>query len=185
MYASLKKSPLYKYRIKNNYLPVIGEGSSKASIVFVGEAPGKKEAETGKPFCGRSGKMLDELLASIGMDRQKVYVTNLVKDRPQDNRDPSAKEIALYGPFLDRQLEILKPKVVVTLGRLSMAYLFNKYGLILELQVISKIHSKAFIAKSSWGEFVIIALYHPAVALYNGGMKKTLLHDFKILKNYI
>jgi DNA polymerase len=180
----LKQSSLYKYRIKNKYFPVIGEGSNHASIIFVGEAPGENEAKIGKPFCGRSGKMLDELLASIKMNRAKVYVTNLVKDRPQDNRDPSPEEIALYGIFLDRQLEIMKPKVVATLGRYSMAYLFNKFGLATELQVISKIHGRKFKAKAVWGEFTILALYHPAVALYNGGMKATLLKDFKILKKH-
>jgi len=99
---SLKKSSLYRYRKDNDYIPVIGEGNISASIMFIGEAPGKTE-QNREPFCGRSGIMLDELLASIKLDRADVYVTNLVKDRPQDNRDPSPEEIALYGPFLDSQ----------------------------------------------------------------------------------
>lgn len=181
----LKKSPLYKYRVENKYFPVIGEGSHDAHIMFVGEAPGETEAKTAKPFCGRSGKVLDELLLSIGMDRSGVYVTNLVKDRPQDNRDPLPVEIALYAPFLDRQIEILKPKVIAALGRLSMKYLFEKFGLTDMLQVISKIHGKSFTAKTSYGEVTIIALYHPAVALYNGSMKDVLKTDFKVLKQFI
>src|SRR3989344_7953985 len=86
--VNLKNSPLYSYRVKNKYFPVIGEGSHNAKIMFTGEAPGRNEAETGRPFCGASGRVLDELLQSIGLDRKEVYVTNIVKDRPPDNRDP-------------------------------------------------------------------------------------------------
>lgn len=182
--ANLTSSPLYAFRVENGYFPVIGEGSPDANLVFVGEAPGKTEATKGKPFCGASGRILDELLASIKMDRAKVYVTNLVKDRPPENRDPSPAEIALYGPFLDRQLAIMRPKVVATLGRHSMKYLFDRYGLADELQSVSKIHGQEFKATAPWGAFTIVALYHPAVALYNGSMKKVLLEDFKKLVKY-
>src|SRR5580704_7867425 len=99
-----KQSPLYEYRTANKYFPVIGEGSHDAHIMFVGEAPGMNEAKTGKPFCGASGKLLSELLLGIGASREKVYITNVVKDRPQDNRDPTPEEIILYAPFLDRQI---------------------------------------------------------------------------------
>lgn len=182
---NLTKSPLYSFRLENKYFPVIGEGNLASHLMFVGEAPGKKEAETGKPFCGRSGKMLDTLLASINMDRTSVYITNLVKDRPQDNRDPSTEEIALYGPFLERQVEIMKPKVIATLGRHSMKYVFEKYGLADKLEVISQIHGKEFKGRASYGDVTVVALYHPAVALYNGGMKAQLLTDFKVLEKYI
>jgi len=181
---NLKKSPLYKYRLENKYFPVIGEGNHDAHIMFVGEAPGESEAKTARPFCGRSGKLLDELLVSIGVDRKLVYVTNLVKDRPQDNRDPLPDEIALYGPFLDRQIEILKPKIIATLGRHSMKYVFEKYGIGNLLNVISKIHGQEFIGQASYGNVTIVALYHPAVALYNGSMKPVLLADFKTLEKY-
>ncbi|HVU06223.1 MAG TPA: uracil-DNA glycosylase [Candidatus Paceibacterota bacterium] len=183
--VSLKKSPLYAYRTQNKYFPVIGEGSHEAHLMFVGEAPGENEAKTAKPFCGRSGKLLDELLASIGMDRAKVYVTNLVKDRPPGNRDPEPAEIALYGPFLERQIEIMKPRVIATLGRHSMKYIFERYGLGSVLQSVSKIHGMEFKGTASYGEVTVVALYHPAVALYNGGMKGQLLEDFKVLKKYI
>ncbi|MDB5260587.1 MAG: hypothetical protein JWN37_818 [Candidatus Nomurabacteria bacterium] len=182
---NLKESPLYEYRITNNYFPVIGEGTEKANIVCIGEAPGKTEALTGKPFCGRSGKLLDEMLASIGLDRQKVYITNLVKDRPHDNRDPSPEEIALYAPFLDRQLEIIKPKVIVLLGRLSMYYIFSKTGIATELTTIGKMHGKLYKGKLSYGKVDILPLYHPAVGLYNGGMKPQLFEDFKVIKKFI
>lgn len=176
----LKDSPLYEFRIQNNYSPVIGEGSYDAKIMFVGEAPGKNEAETAKPFCGASGKFLNEMLESVGLKREDVYITNLVKDRPPENRDPTPAEIELYSPFLDRQIEIIQPRVIVTLGRYSMAYIMKKFGL--ELEPISKIHGKRFEAKSSYGPISIVTLYHPAAALYNGGMRNTLLKDFEILR---
>ncbi|MDE2172875.1 MAG: uracil-DNA glycosylase, partial [Patescibacteria group bacterium] len=94
-------SPLYEYRTANKFFPVIGEGSHDASIMFVGEAPGLNEAKTGRPFCGAAGKFLSLLLESIGLTRDKVYITNIVKDRPPENRDPTPQEIALYSPFLD------------------------------------------------------------------------------------
>ena len=112
---NLKKSPLYQERIKNNVFPVIGEGSHQAKIMFVGEAPGRNEAKTGRPFCGAAGKILDELLASAGIDRKDIYITNIVKDRPPSNRDPLPEEIKIYGPFLDRQIEIIQPEVLATM----------------------------------------------------------------------
>ncbi len=181
---ALTKSPLYPYRTENKYLPVVGEGSYGAPIMFVGEAPGETEAKTGRPFCGRSGKLLDELLASIGMDRGSVYITNLVNDRPPENRDPKPEEIALYAPFLERQIDIIKPRVIATLGRHSMKFIFEKFGLSSELNVISKIHGTAFQAQAAHGPVTIVALYHPAVGLYNGSMKPVLKEDFKALEKY-
>lgn len=192
-----KDSPLYEYRIKNKYFPVIGEGSHTAKIMFIGEAPGRNEAETGRPFCGASGRVLDELLASIGIDRKEIYVTNIVKDRPPENRDPLPNEIEFYASFLDRQIEIIKPKTIATLGRFSMAYIMNKFGLESELKSISQIHGKIFNAPAPWGNEAkrspapsrdsgsgawvkIIPLYHPAVAVY-GTNKEILKKDFKIL----
>ncbi|HEU0080486.1 MAG TPA: uracil-DNA glycosylase [Candidatus Paceibacterota bacterium] len=182
---ALSASPLYAFRTENGYFPVIGEGSHEAHLMFVGEAPGESEAKTGKPFCGRSGKMLDQLLASIGMDRAAVYVTNLVKDRPPENRDPEPAEIALYGPFLERQIAIMRPRVIATLGRHSMRYVFERYGLADKLQPVSQIHGKEFQGQAPYGPVTVVALYHPAVALYNGGMKGQLMEDVKVLKKYI
>lgn len=178
-------SPLYSYRVESHYLPVIGEGSHDAKIVFVGEAPGKNEAETGRPFCGAAGKILDELLSSIGLDRKTVYITNILKDRPPANRDPKPEEIALYAPYLDRQLAIISPRVIATLGRFSMEYLFSRYGLKEQLLPISKMHGKVLLGQSSYGPVTLISLYHPAVALYNRASKETLLADMLELKKFL
>lgn len=181
----LKQSPLYAYRTENKFFPVIGEGSHEAKIMFVGEAPGENEAKTARPFCGASGKFLDELLASIGVERKSVYVTNLVKDRPPGNRDPEPPEISLYGPFLDRQIEIIQPKVIATLGRHSMKYIFEKYGLSAALSSVSKIHGNAYTGKAPYGDVTVIALYHPAAALYNGSLRDVMKEDFKVIKKYL
>ncbi len=176
-------SPLYRYRTENKYFPVIGEGSHFAKIVFIGEAPGKNEAIQGRPFCGAAGKFLDELLEHINLNRQEVYITNIVKDRPPENRDPFPEEIAAYGPFLDRQIDIVQPKIIATLGRFSMQYIMEKFGLFLEIEPISKAHGKSYEAEASYGKIKIVPFYHPAAALYNGGMRDTLKKDFEILKN--
>ncbi len=188
--VAFEHSPLYKYRTENKYYPVVGEGSHDASIMFVGEAPGLTEAKTGKPFCGAAGKFLDELIASIGLKREDVYITNIVKDRPSENRDPTPEEIALYSPFLDRQVQIIQPKVIVTLGRHSMNYVMQRYDLDLEVEPISKIHGKTFETafideEHKQHPVTIVTLYHPAAALYNGGMRDTLKQDFQVLKKFI
>lgn len=175
-------SPLYKYRIENKYYPVLGEGSHDAKIMFIGEAPGEKEALSGRPFCGASGKMLDTLLESIGLLRADVYITNIVKDRPPDNRDPLPEEIALYAPFLERQIDIIQPRIIATLGRYSMQYIFRHLGLASALKPISALHGASFEAKTSYGKVTLIPLYHPAAALYNGGMRGTLKEDFKVIQ---
>ncbi len=180
-----KKSPLYKYRTENKYFPVVGEGNHDASIMFVGEAPGKNEAEKARPFCGASGRILDEMIASIGLKREDVYVTNVVKDRPPENRDPTQEEIDLYAPFLDRQIEIIEPKVIATLGRFSMVYIMNRLLSDSPLLSISQMHGKECNSTAGYGAVTIVPLYHPAVALYNGSNKKTLLDDFQILKKFL
>lgn len=179
--VALKSSPLYTERVKNGAYPVIGEGDHNAKIMFIGEAPGKNEAETGRPFCGAAGRVLDELLASIDLPRSSVYITNIVKDRPTNNRDPLPDEIEIYSPFLDRQIDIIKPKVIATLGRFSMDYIMKKFGLEIELEPISKIHGKVFNIETKNGDLKIVPLYHPAVALYNGSTKAELKKDFQIL----
>jgi uracil-DNA glycosylase family 4 len=175
----LKESPLYKERIENEVFPVIGLGDHDADIVFIGEAPGKNEAKTGRPFCGASGKILDELLNHIGVDREKVYITNVVKDRPTNNRDPKPEEIEIYAPFLDRQIEIIKPKVIATLGRFSMEYVMKRYGLENKLDTIGNLHGKAFENEDG---LKIVPLYHPAVAVYNRTTLSDLKKDFEVLK---
>lgn len=174
--------PLYAERVKNGVFPVIGEGSHHAKIMFIGEAPGKNEAATGRPFCGAAGKILDQLLESIGIARQDIYITNIVKDRPPMNRDPFLNEIEAYAPYLDRQINIIKPEIIAALGRFSMAYIMNKFDLSSKLESISRIHGKIFNAQTDSGIVKIIPLYHPAVAIYNSNMKGELLKDFQVLK---
>lgn len=181
--VALKESPLYEYRTGHKYYPVIGEGSHEAKIMFIGEAPGRTEAETGRPFCGRAGNLLDELLASAGLPRPSVYITNIVKDRPPENRDPSPEEIRIYGPFLDRQIEIIQPKVIATLGRFSMVYILEKFGRF-GLGSIGQLHGRTFEAEAPYGPITIIPLYHPAAAIYNQALKETLLKDFKVLEKF-
>lgn len=176
---SLTVSPLFKYRNENKYYPVIGEGNHFASIMFVGEAPGQTEAKTARPFCGTAGKVLDRLIESAGMKRPDVYITNLVKDRPPGNRDPKPEEILLYSKFLDQQIEIIQPTVIATLGRYSMAYLMDKFGVAEKNDPISKLHGRVFSVKASYGEIKLAILYHPAVAVYSPPMFKTLEDDFK------
>lgn len=183
--AGLKESPLYQERLKNKVFPVIGEGSHYAKIMFIGEAPGKNEAATGRPFCGASGRILDELLASAGIDRKSVYVTNIVKDRPPSNRDPLPEEISVYAPFLDRQIDIIKPEVIATLGRFSMDYIMRRFGLDAQLQSISKVHGQMFEAETNYGKIKIIPLYHPAVAVYDSNRKQELIKDFQVLKEFV
>ena len=181
---ALTISPLYAYRTENKYLPVIGEGSHDAALMFVGEAPGRNEAKTGLPFCGAAGKILDELLASVEIKRENIYITNIVKDRPPENRDPSPAEIEAYGPFLDRQIEIIQPRAIVTLGRYAMTYIMKKFNLELNLEPIGRAHGKAYKAQASYGPIDIVTLYHPCVAIYNRSTLDTLKKDFQILKNY-
>lgn len=180
--VALKESPLYKFRVENKNLPVIGEGNHFAKIMFIGEAPGRNEAKTGRPFCGAAGKILDELLESAGIKREDVYVTNIVKDRPPQNRDPLPDEIKIYGPFLDRQIEIIQPQVIATLGRYSMNYIMPKFDLTLELEPISKAHGKVYEAEASYGKIKIVPFYHPAVAVYNSHTKDLLKKDLEVLK---
>lgn len=153
---------------------VIGDGNPDAEVLFIGEAPGAQEDKQGLPFVGASGKFLSEMLASIGMERQDVYITNIVKYRPPANRDPLPAEIAAFMPYLKRQIEIIKPLLIVFLGRHSM-------NVFLPELKISQVHGQP---KRKDGQ-VYLPLYHPAAALYNGGMRQQLLDDFSIIPEII
>lgn len=183
--VNFKESPLYEERIKNGVFPVIGEGNHDAEIMFVGEGPGRNEAETGRPFCGAAGQLLTELIESIGLRRQDVYITNIIKDRAPNNRDPLPEEIKAYAPFLDRQIEIIKPKIIVALGRYSMAYIMQKLKLLWEMAPITQIHGKVFEGKTSYGDVKFIPMYHPAAALYRNNLKEGMFQDFKVLKDLL
>jgi uracil-DNA glycosylase family 4 len=153
---------------------VMGEGSANAEVVFIGEAPGKNEDEQGLPFVGAAGKFLNEMLATIGLNRSDVYITNVVKYRPPENRDPLPDEKAAFLPFLRAQLDAIKPKLVVTLGRHSMD------SLLPGLQ-ISQCHGQP----KRYNGQVYMPLFHPAAALYNGGMRQTLIDDFSKIPRVI
>lgn len=165
--------------------PVVGEGSLEAKVVFIGEGPGFNEDQTGRPFCGKAGDVLDKLLESIGLERGEIYITNVVKCRPPGNRDPKEEEIKACSRYLDRQIEIIKPKVIATLGRYSMAYVFKKFRLGDKLQPISRIHGQVFSAGDLFSSVTIIPLYHPAVVTYNSNMMGVLKKDFAVLKKFL
>jgi DNA polymerase len=169
------------WKTKKNY--VFGDGSIKSKILFVGEAPGYNEDMQGIPFVGKAGKILDELLLSIGLVRNDVYIANILKCRPPNNRNPLKTEIASCTDFLNKQIEIIKPLILSPLGNFACSYIFEKFGL--NYDKIGKVHGKIFSVNTLLGNISIIPLYHPAVATYNPNTKKTLLEDFKVIKKIL
>jgi uracil-DNA glycosylase family 4 len=160
---------------------VFGDGNPTADLVFIGEAPGKNEDIQGKPFVGAAGRFLNEMLEGIGLKREDIYITNIVKYRPPNNRDPLPAEKKAFLPYLQAQLEVIQPKVVATLGRHSMNCFLP------DLQ-ISQVHGQPKRVKLQMKEHsgdvlevVILPLFHPAAALYNGGMRQTLIDDFALV----
>ncbi len=151
---------------KNAIRAVPGEGPEDADIMFIGEAPGSNEDQQGRPFVGASGKFLDQLLASIGLSREQVFIANVVKHRPPENREPLPGEIASCKGYLDRQIEIIKPRMIVTLGRHSMARYFPN-------KTISKIHGTA----EKRDGIIYFAMYHPAAALHQGNLRGEIEKD--------
>ena len=170
-----KKCPLHKTR--KNAVP--GEGGNRKRIMFIGEAPGRREDELGRPFVGAAGKFLDELLNSIGLGREDVYITNIVKCRPPGNRDPTELEIKICSPYLDRQINILDPRIICPLGRFSAKYILERYGF--DMESITKVHGKIYKAD----KILILPMYHPAAALYHQYLKEELRKSFNVLKNII
>jgi DNA polymerase len=160
--ANCRRCELARERTK----VVPGEGAEDATIAFIGEAPGWHEDQQGRPFVGPAGQFLDELLASIGLKRQQVYICNVLKCRPPGNRDPQPMEIKTCQEWLDRQLRMLHPKMIVTLGRYSMARYFPG-------ETISKIHGKA----RKDGDLIYFAMYHPAAALHQQKLRETIQAD--------
>jgi len=149
---------------------VFGDGNSDADIVLIGEAPGKNEDVVGKPFVGAAGKFLDEMLEMIGLKRADVYITNIVKYRPPGNRDPLPEEKAAFLPYLIKQLDIIKPLLIVTLGRHSTNCFLPELP-------ISRCHGQP----KRLNGVVYLPLFHPAAALYNGAMRQTLIDDFSLI----
>lgn len=170
------KCKLHSYR-KN---PVPGEGCLNPILMFVGEAPGSKEDEEGRPFVGAAGRLLTELIQSIGLTREEVYITNIVKCRPPNNRDPEEDEIQACSPYLIRQIKLLKPKIIVALGRHSAKFLFEQAGLKWVSMGVN--HGKVYSSKVAGVEVKIMATYHPAAALYNPAQRSILEKDFELIK---
>ena len=153
---------------RTNAVP--GEGSRSADVVFVGEGPGFHEDQQGRPFVGPAGRLLDELLASVGLDRKDVYITNMIKCRPPNNRDPLPGEIEACKPYLDEQIEMIAPKVIVALGRYSFSKFFPD-------EPIGKARGKP----RRWNGLIVYPMYHPAAALRNGSLRAALERDFQSL----
>ena len=171
-----KKCRLYK-TAKNG---VPWEGNSDAKIFFIGEAPGNREDITGRPFVGAAGKFLDSLLADIGIRREDIFIGNIVKHRPPGNRKPKPDEIAACTPYLERQIKVVKPKIIVTLGQYSTQYIFSKTGQ--EFKTITDAAGKIYKKSLFDIPVTIMPVFHPASALYNPKYKEALKKDFKKIK---
>ena len=159
-----QKCELHKYRMR----VVPGEGPEKASLFFIGEAPGWHEDQQGRPFVGPAGQFLEELLASINLKREQVYIANVIKCRPPGNRDPLPGEIQVCSKWLEQQIELIQPKMIIALGRYSMAKYFPG-------ESISKIHGKA----KKQDNVIYYAMYHPAAALHQGSLRKIIEADVR------
>ena len=166
------------WRQRKNAVP--GEGNLDAAVMLVGEAPGYWEDVKGRPFVGAAGKILNEMLSRAGISRSDAYITNVVKCRPPENRDPRTSEIKTCTPYLDRQIKIIKPKFLVTLGRHAASHILSKAGF--ETEGITKIHGRIYEASLLGFEVFIIPMYHPAATLYNAKCKDDLDKDFQLLK---
>jgi uracil-DNA glycosylase family 4 len=160
---------------------VPGEGSVDAKVVLVGEAPGKREDELGRPFVGRAGALLDSILDGVGLERSEIYILNILKCRPPKNRRPKKVEIVNCENYLMGQLVVLKPRIIAPMGNSSLSYFQRKYGL--EKAVIGDIHGRSFDIKTEWGPILLFPLYHPAAAIYNRQLIEVLREDMEHLSN--
>lgn len=165
---------------KNRRNAVPGEGNVDAAVMFVGEAPGYWEDLKGRPFVGAAGKLLDGLLSEIGFSRGDVYIGNVLKCRPPENRDPLPDEIEACTLFLDRQIQIIRPRIIVTLGRHATSYVLSKAGF--QVEGITKVHGRTFETDILGLRIVVIPTFHPAAALYNAKYKRELEDDFQLIK---
>ena len=158
---------------------VVGEGSLEAELFLVGEAPGRVEDETGRPFVGAAGRLLDRLLEDIGLRRGEVYIGNILKCRPPGNRRPRADEVEACTPYLERQLAVIQPRVIAPMGNSAAGYLLRRFGH--EAASISRVHGRCFEAEAPWGGAILFPLYHPAAALYAKELLRVLEADFRLL----
>jgi len=177
--VACQKCGLYKTRT----LPVVGQGSHHAEVMFIGEAPGASEDKTGVPFCGRAGEILNLLLASANIKREDVYIANILKDRPPGNREPAPEEISACTEYLLRQITIIKPKIIATLGNYATHFILEKFGVAGSQLGISQLRGRKFavLDQETQQPYIIIPLFHPAVAVYNSQQLDNLKNDFKII----
>jgi DNA polymerase len=174
------KCGLWKRRTR----AVPGDGDVDAEVMFIGEAPGRQEDLRGLPFVGAAGKLLDELLRKIGLSRGEVYITNVVKCRPPGNRDPAPEEVATCtGLYLCRQVEVVRPRFLVMLGRHSAAYVLSRVGI--EVGGITRVHGKVYEISPFGFRVIAIPMFHPAAALYNVKYKGLLEEDFEVLRSVL
>jgi uracil-DNA glycosylase family 4 len=166
------------WKTRKNAVP--GEGSPEAKIMFVGEAPGYWEDVKGRPFVGAAGKFLDTLLAEAGLQRSQVFIGNVLKCRPPGNREPAPVEIEACTPFLDRQISAIQPKLIVTLGHYSTAYIFSKAGI--AFKGITEARGKFYQARVLDLAVTVFPTLHPAAGLYSAKYKQLLIDDFRLLK---
>jgi uracil-DNA glycosylase family 4 len=162
---------------------VPGEGPVPARVLLVGEAPGEREDELGRPFVGRAGVILTELLSSISLSRDGVYITSIIKCRPPKNRDPKDDETAACSPYLDRQIALLRPSVIVSMGRLSTREMCRRFGI--REGRISDMHGQVFTGQTPYGLIYIIPVYHPAVITHNPNLRPALSDDFLRLRELL
>jgi DNA polymerase len=165
---------------------VPGEGPTGAKTMFIGEGPGRQEDLEGRPFVGRAGKFLDECLQSIGLQREQVFITNIVKCRPTEkagnwvkDRKPATEEMAACKPYLDKQIELLRPEVICTLGDTARSQIFKRFGL--DEDTIGHLHGRLFLA----GSVRVVPLYHPAAALYDSSLRQIIMIDFQSLRRVL
>ncbi|MCC7564875.1 MAG: uracil-DNA glycosylase [Methanomicrobiaceae archaeon] len=171
-----RRCPLWKEAI--NAVP--GEGSVDAAVLFIGEAPGKREDQTGRPFVGRAGRLLDRLLRDIGLSRETVFIANIVKHRPPGNRDPREEEILSCSPYLERQIRIIRPEIIVTLGRHSMRFILSR--LPVEFGRITDARGRVYAGVLFDVPVRVIPTFHPAAALYNPAYRAGLEEDFRTVQ---
>jgi len=169
--------PLHEGRMN----PVVGDGDLDSPLVLVGEAPGRREDEQGKPFVGSAGKLLDNMLEEAGMKRSTLFITNIVKCRPPKNRRPLSKEVEACSGHLENLLRIISPRVIAPMGNSSTRYFLRLFNL--EKGKIGDVHGRVFHVEANWGEVILFPLYHPAAVLYNRKLEQELRDDFALLSS--
>ena len=163
---------------------VFGQGDCNSKILFVGEAPGANEDQKGIPFCGKAGDILNELLAHVGLKREQIYITNILKCRPPANRDPQTDEIEACKGYLERQIDIIQPDIICCLGKYALNFVLKMFSLS-SGESISKVHGQVFRKEDLFNAINVVAFFHPAVATYDPGKIDVLKKDFELLKDFM